>query len=101
VHQFGLPLVQVPDVGNSLLSVAFSHDGTRVVTASIDHSVRVLSAEGTREPLVLTGHTDLVRSASFSPDDSRVVTASDDGTACIWRVTWDSLIKYLRASIHA
>src|SRR5262249_58849012 len=32
----------------------------------------------------LTGHTNILRSASFSPDGSRIVTASWDKTAKVW-----------------
>jgi len=63
---------------------AFSPDGTRIVTASIDKTARVWRADGRGEPVVLTGHTDWVRHAAFSPDGTRIVTASRDGTARVW-----------------
>lgn len=34
------------------------------------------------------GHTDTVIMADFSPDDSMVCTASLDGTARMWRLSW-------------
>ncbi len=37
-----------------------------------------------RERMILSGHTDAVRSAAFSPDGARIVTASGDRTARVW-----------------
>ncbi|MCB9898547.1 MAG: serine/threonine protein kinase [Planctomycetes bacterium] len=68
----------------SILSVAWSPDGTRLVTASGDGTARVWNADGSGEPLVLRGHEDMVFSAAWSPDGTRLVTASRDGTARVW-----------------
>ena len=67
-----------------LTSVAFSPDGTRIVTASVDGTARIWHANGTGQSLVLRGHQKAVRSAAFSPDGTRIVTASRDGTARVW-----------------
>ena len=56
-------------------SAAFSPDGTRVVTASIDETARVWDA-ATGKPLgEPMRHEGGVDSAAFSPDGTRVVTA--------------------------
>src|SRR5262249_48201577 len=67
-------------------SAAFSPEGRRIVTVSWDRTVRVWSADGSREPIVLHGHEDLVWSISFSPDGRRMVTVSRDKTARVWNV---------------
>jgi WD40 repeat protein len=65
-------------------SAAFSPDGGRIVTASLDGTAQLWDA-ATGEPLaILQGHRDAVFSAAFAPDGRRVVTASLDGTARLW-----------------
>jgi WD40 repeat protein len=65
-------------------SAAFSPDGTRVVTASVDKTARIWDAVTGKEVTVLRGHEDVVFSAAFSPDGTRIVTVSKDMTTRIW-----------------
>ena len=67
-----------------MVRVAFSPDGTRVVTVSDDKTARVWDAATGKLLTSPLEHQDWVRSAAFSPDGTRVVTASDDGTARVW-----------------
>ena len=64
---------------------AFSRDGTRIVTASDDQTVRVWNAaSGECE---LTIHLpDRGLYAAFSPDGTRVVAVSDDDAAQVWEI---------------
>ena len=66
-----------------VLSVAVSADGTRIVTASDDHTARVWDATNGAELLVLKGHTGWVTSVAVSPDGARTVTGAGD-TARVW-----------------
>jgi WD40 repeat protein/serine/threonine protein kinase len=69
---------------DGVVSVEFSADGRRLVTASGDKTARVWDVS-TGAPLSPPmEHGDAVISASFSPDGLRVVTASFDHTARIW-----------------
>jgi WD40 repeat protein len=80
----GIPLVALEGHAEAVLSVAYSPEGSRIVTASKDRTSRVWDAE-TGTPLAeLAGHTDGLQSAAWSPDGLRIVTASRDGTARIW-----------------
>jgi WD40 repeat protein len=63
---------------------AFSPDGKRLVTASVDHTARVWDAVTGHLLATLTGHAGPVNDAAFSPGGDRIVTASDDGTARVW-----------------
>lgn len=68
----------------SLVSVSFSPDGRRVVTASKDGTARLWdgsSGEPIGDPM---RHDAEVLSAQFSDDGRRIVTASVDRTARVW-----------------
>ncbi len=76
--------------------LAFSKDGSRIVTVAgpypgpqashgVNSAVRVWDAH-TGQPVTewLTGHTDLVNSASFSANGELLVTVCRDKTARVW-----------------
>ena len=66
-------------------SVAFSPDGTRIVSGSVDQTVRVWDADrGVQIGSPLQGHTHPVRSVAFSPDGTRIVSGSSDKTVRVW-----------------
>jgi WD40 repeat protein/serine/threonine protein kinase len=70
--------------GDQVRSAAYSPDGTRIVTASIDKTARVWDARTGVQLAVISGHHERVRTAAFSPDGRRIVTSSWDKTARIW-----------------
>ena len=68
----------------SAQSVAFSPDGTRIVSGSYDNTVRIWDTSTGEQLVVLQGHEDAVSSVAFSADGERVASASRDGTIRIW-----------------
>ena len=64
--------------------VAWSHDGTRLATASNDGTPRVWSAADGELIAELTGHMGLVTHVAWSPDGARIATASSDYKARVW-----------------
>jgi WD40 repeat protein len=68
---------------DKVTSVAFSPDGTRIVTGGRRGRARIWSEKG--KPLtVLRGHKDEITDVAFSADGSRVATASRDAAARVW-----------------
>ena len=78
------------------LSAAFSPDGARVVTASLDYTARLWDVATGASLAVLQGHTRGVSSAAFSPDGARVVTACSDNTARLWDVATGASLAVLQ-----
>jgi hypothetical protein len=79
-----------------VLSAAFSPDGARIVTASLDGTARLWDATSGQKIIALRGHEYGVSSASFSPDGARIVTASEDRAARLWDATTGQEIIALR-----
>ena len=78
---------------------AFSPDGQRIVTASVDHTARVWSATNGQLLATLAGHTSGVGQAAFSPDGQRIVTASWDSTARVWNASTGRLLAKLEGHV--
>ncbi|KAF8965913.1 quinon protein alcohol dehydrogenase-like superfamily [Flammula alnicola] len=67
------------------MSVAFSPDGTRIVSGSKDQTVRVWDARtGDTVAGSFKGHTRSVNSVAFSPDGTRIVAGCQDRTIRVW-----------------
>jgi hypothetical protein len=64
--------------------VAWSPDGTRIVSGSDDKTVKVWDPEKRQEVRTLTGHMSRVTSVAWSPDGTRIVSGSDDKTVKVW-----------------
>jgi len=70
---------------DAVLSVRFSSDGKRLLSASYDHTARIWNLESGKVEQTLQGHSWWVWAAEFSPDGRRIVTASQDGKARVWQ----------------
>jgi WD40 repeat protein len=68
----------------AVLPVAFSPDGKRVITGSMDKTAKIWDAATGQELFTLNGHSDPVFSVAFSPDGRRILTGSMDKTARVW-----------------
>ena len=75
---------------------AFSPDGTRIFTASADHTLRSWDAETGRELMAFVGHSGFINDLACSPDGTRIVSASADNTV----ITWDARSGLALASLE-
>jgi len=66
--------------GDGVRAVAFSPDGSRLVTGHASGSVVVHRLRSDAEPAITTVHAGPVASVAFSPDGSLIVSAGTDGT---------------------
>jgi WD40 repeat protein len=80
----GTPQVELRGHTGNVQSVAFSPDGTRIVSGSYDQTAKVWDARTGTPQVELRGHTGNVQSVAFSPDGTRIVTGSWDKTAKVW-----------------
>ena len=64
-------------------SAAFSADGSRLASASDDHTVRLWDGKTARN-VILKGHTGFVKFVTFSKDGTRLASASSDSTIRLW-----------------
>jgi hypothetical protein len=69
---------------DSVRAVAFSPDGKRVLTGSLDNTAKLWDAAIGAAVATLEGHTGPVTAVAFSPDGKRVLTGSEDTTARLW-----------------
>ena len=68
----------------SVWSVAFSPDGTRIVSGGEDGTVRLWTLDGKPAAKPFKGHEGGVWSVAFSPDGTRIVSGGEDGTVRLW-----------------
>ncbi|MBV7333108.1 hypothetical protein KFU94_33730 [Chloroflexi bacterium TSY] len=69
---------------NGFGGAKWNADESRILTVSDDHTARVWDAATGQQLVLLSGHTDSVRTPSWNRDESRILTAGDDGTVRIW-----------------
>ena len=65
------------------MQAAFSADGTRILTASADHTAKLWDAASGR-PIASLAHQDTVENAAFSANGARILTATTDHSAKLW-----------------
>jgi WD40 repeat protein len=81
--------------------MAFSPDGTQVVTASRDGTLRLWSVPGGELLHVLQGHTDAVSYAAYSHSGATIVSAAADDTGRMWSTRTGEQIHVLEGHASA
>jgi WD40 repeat protein len=92
------------DHSRPVLAAAFSPDGQRLVTASVDRSIKVWDAASGKLQRSFSHHTDVVHCLSFRPRtvvDGQAVplycaTGSDDKTVRVWQPEIGRMVRIVR-----
>jgi WD40 repeat protein len=77
-------------------SVAFSHDSSKLASASDDNMVKVWDASSGACLQTLEGHSSQVFSVAFSHDSSKLASASGDHTVKVWDASSGAYLQTLK-----
>jgi len=76
--------------------MAVSPDGKRIVSGSVDKTVKLWDAATGAELMTLRGHEGEINSVAFSQDGKRIVSGSEDKTIKIWDAATGTELRTLR-----
>ena len=87
VQPLDKPLRRGSRFKNQVLAVAFSPDGTRLASGSMDETVRLWDLTNPDKWMTLQKHTGWTNVLAFSPDGSTLASGSTDKTVQLWNTT--------------
>lgn len=84
--------------GGEIRVMAYSPDGTTLVTGGADNAVRMWDTGSGALLRSVVGHSTAVTAIAFSPDGQTLATATGDGIVRLWDAGTGYLLRALRGS---
>ena len=85
---------------DTILSLAISSDGKRVVSGCRDNTVWICDEKNSKASKALKGHKGKVAAVAFSPDGKRVISGSEDKTLRFWNALTGKEIGVLKGHME-
>ena len=76
-------------------SVAYSPDGTKIISGSYDKTVKIWDANTGECLKTLEGHSSGAYSVAYSPDGTKIISGLSDKTIKIWDANTGQCLKTL------
>ncbi|UPL03416.1 hypothetical protein LCI18_014350 [Fusarium solani-melongenae] len=89
----GLEGLEGPD--DTITSMAFTTDGTRFISGSYDHTIRLWDTYTGQCLRKLQGHGGVVLSLAFAANGTQIASGSEDGTVKVWDVATAQCVQTL------
>jgi WD40 repeat protein len=67
-----------------VISVVWNHDGSKILSGSNEHTLKIWDGMTGEVLNTLEGHSDSVLSVAWNHDDSRIASACEEGTIKVW-----------------
>ncbi|NVM28459.1 MAG: hypothetical protein HWN65_06425 [Candidatus Helarchaeota archaeon] len=93
------PIRIITGHGPSILSCAFSPDGTQALSASYNGTLRLWDVKTGTYFRIFKGHKKPVTSCAFSSDGTRIVSASKDKLVILWDVKSGKRLKVFKGHV--
>lgn len=86
---------------NVVNSVAYSPDGSKIISGSQDGIIKIWDANTGACFQTLTGHFGSVRSVAFSHDGSKIISGAGDKTIKIWDANTGECLQTLEGHLYS
>lgn len=80
-------------------AVAFSQDGTRIISGSQDNTIRLWNADGGQLLKSFRGHDGAIRAVAFAESDQIILSGSHDNSIRKWNISEYEEIRVLQSQV--